>query len=294
MAEGDLIVDDFQYEYNNLLLGAYTPYELQNLSGLNSLANVRSGSADRFGQHGGVGGRHYLGIKNLAATFDIYNPGDTEEQFAQRRDALAMAFAVIEDPNDALPLVFKHPGHDKMRVYCRPIDRTIPTDLMFSLGVGVAAIRLEQVDPFTYSNILRSVTASTGTTTGGLSFPMDFPLVFGAGSSGGSQSVNNGGTAPAPWTATITGETPNPKITHVESGRFIELTGITVASGETLEFDSMERSILLNGTSSRRGLMTPASSWFALQPGVNTIQFSSGGVATGQLTFRWRDTYWSD
>jgi phage-related protein len=165
---------------------------------------------------------------------------------------------------------------------------------MFSLRYGKTDVRFEATDPWIYSNTEKSVTASPGTTTGGLHFPLDFPLVFGVGSSGGSGSATNAGTAPAPWTATITGSTPNPKITHVESGKWLELSGLTVEVGQTLEFDSKQRSILLNGTASRRGLLTPASTWFALQPGSNTIQFSSGGVTTGQLTFKWRDTYWSD
>lgn len=293
MADGDLIVQNFQYEYNGLLLGAFTPFELQDMSGLDSLPSIRSGSVDRFGAHGGVGGRHYQGIRTIMATWDIYD-GLTDADFVFRRNELQEAFAVIEDPDDVKPFVWQHPGRPKLRAYCRTVDRTTPTDRMFSLRLGIVSVRLEATDPYVYSNTEASVVASPGVTTGGLDFPLDFPLVFGSGSSGGSQSVFNGGTAPAPWTATISGSTPNPKITHVESGKYLELQGLTVASGDTLVFDSKLRSILYNGTASRRGFLTPSSSWFELQPGLNSIQFSSGGVTTGQLTFNWRDTYWSD
>lgn len=293
MAAGDLIVEDFQYEYNGLLLGAYTPFELQSMSGLASLPNVRTGSVDRFGQHGGVAGRHYQGIRTIAATWDIYD-GLDEIQFAQRRNELQEAFAVISDPEGNLPFVWQHPGRDKLRVYCRPVDRTTPTDREFSFLLGSVSVRLECTDVWVYSNTEKSLIASPGETTGGLSFPLTFPLVFGAGSSGGSEQAQNNGTAPAPWRAVITGDTPNPKITHVESGKFLEFTGLTVAGGDTLHIDSKNRTILYNNTASRRGFLTPASSWFWLEPGSNTIQFSSGGITTGKLNFFWRDTYWSD
>lgn len=293
MADGDLITQDFQYEYNGLLLGAFTPFEAQSISGLANLPNVRTGSVGRFGRHGGVGGRHYQDIRHVAITWDIFD-GLDDAEFATRRDELQLAFAVIEDPAGVKPFVWQHPGRGKLRLYCRPIDRTTPINREFSLRYGEVSVRLEATDVWIYSNTEKSATMSPGTTTGGLSFPLDFPLVFGSGGSGGSASLNNEGTAPAPWTATITGSTPNPKITHVESGRYLELSGLTVDTGDTLVFDSKDRTILYNGTASRRGLLTTASSWFALQPGLNTIQFSSGGVATGQLTFNFRDTYWSD
>jgi len=294
MAVGDLITQDFQYEYKNLLLGAFTPFELQQMTGLASLPGIRSGSVDRFGQHGGVAGRHYQSIRTVAATFDIYD-GLDDTEFVARRDELQEAFAVVEDPAEVEPFVWQHPGRGKMRLYCRPVDRTTPTDRAFSFRYGVVSVRLEATDVYIYSNTEKSSGGiSPGATTGGLTFPLTFPLVFGSGGSGGSASVQNSGTAPAPWTAFITGETPNPKITHLESGRFLELTGLTVSAGDTLEFDSKSRTILYNGTASRRGFLTAASSWFWLQPGSNTIQFSSGGVTTGQLTFNWRDTYWSD
>lgn len=290
MAAGDLITEDFQYEYNGLLLGAHTPFELQQMSGLGGLPNVRSGSVERFGHHGGVGGRHYLSARTIVATWDIFDGDD----FALRRKELQEAFAVITDPAGDLPFVWKHPGQPKLRVYARPVDRDVPTDRNFSLKYGQVSVRLECNDPWVYSNDEKSFNASPGITTGGLEFPLTFPLQFGSGSSGGSQQATNEGTAPAPWTAVITGETPNPRITHVESGKYIELNGLNIAAGDSLIIDSRQRSILYNGTASRRGFMTPASEWFALDPGTNTIQFSSSGITTGQLTFRWRDTYWSD
>jgi hypothetical protein len=294
MAAGDLITEDYQYEYKGLLLGAYTPFELQQMSGLTSLPNVRTGSVDRFGQHGGVPGRHYEAIRTVAATWDIFD-GNDPEAFAARREELQEAFAVISDPTNVQPFVWKHPGREKRRIYCRPVDRTTPLDREFSFLYGSVAVRLEATDPFVYSNDEKVASGITpGETTGGLSFPLTFPLVFGAGSSGGSASVHNGGTADAPWTATITGETPNPKITHVESGAFLEFTGLNIVAGDTLEIDAFNRTILYNGVASRRGFLTSASNWFWLQPGSNTIQFSSGGITTGSLTFRWRDTYWSD
>lgn len=288
------ITEDFQYLYRGLLLGANTPYELQSLSGLANLPVVRSGSVDRFGDHGGVAGRHYQSMRTITASFDIWTEGQTEAEFVARRDAVSSAFSPIEDPEDVEPFIYKHPGRELMRVYCRPVDRDMPTDRMFSLGYGTFSVRLEATDPYIYSEAQYSVPVGVAANdVVGLQFPLQFPLNFGAGSSGAAQVMNRG-TAPAPWSAMITGPTPSPQITHVESGQFIRLQNFTVQEGDFLVIDSKLRTILLNGTGSRRGYLDPASDWFALQPGNNTIRFSSGGATVGELSLTWRDTYWSD
>jgi phage-related protein len=181
-----------------------------------------------------------------------------------------------------------------MRVYLRPLDKDIPTDLMFALEYGMVTVRFEMTDPWTYSNVEKSGSASAGSTTGGLEFPLDFPLAFGTASAG-SVSATNNGTAKAPWEASITGEVSNPKISHLESGSHLELSGYTIETGQTLTFNAKDRTILLDGNVvSRRNYLTSSSRWFYLDRGSNTVQFSAGGPSTGSMTLRWRDTYWSD
>lgn len=288
MAAGDLITLDWQQEYNGLLLGDGTTFELIEGSNWFGWPAVTSSTVNRMGAHGGIPGRHSLPAKTFAATWDI--KASDEATFKARRQAFSSAFAVRTEATDEQPFVFR--VEDTLyQIKCRPIDQSIPLNNDFARLYTVAAVRFEASWPLVQSLLEKSVTLNIATTTAGLTFPLVFPLVFGAGT-GGSASVVNVGTAPSPWRATISGDTPNPKITHVESGKFIEFSGLTVAAGDLLEIDSFNKTVLLNGVSSRRSYMTAASSWFELRSGTNTIQFSSGGATTGQLTFYWRDSYW--
>lgn len=290
--EGDLIVADWQQEYNGLLLGAGTPFELQSFKGLGSLPPVRSNSVPRFGSDGGTRSRHNLEGRELIGIWDILG-ATSDDDFRSYRDQLALAFAMINDPDDVKPFVYQIPGRTKLRVYCRPIARNTDWDLDFAARYGMSAVRLEAADPYIYANTERSLTLVAGTFSGGLDFPLTFPLHFGT-AAGGSGNAYNGGTSPAPWVVTITGETPGPKIILGETGESLDLSTLTIATGDTLVIDSKDRTILYNGTSSRRGLLTPASRWFFLNPGSNTVQFTPSGVSTGNMTITWRDTYWSD
>jgi hypothetical protein len=289
MAAGDLIYQDWQQEYNGLLLGADSGYELISASEFLGYPNARTGTLPRFAAHGAVAGKHTLPEKNFTVKWDIF--ASSSADFETKRRDVERAFAVRTLPTDIIPLIYQIDGKKRM-IDCRPLRLSLPLDLDTALGYTEWAVHFEAADPFAVSYEEYSSNFTVGTTTSGLAFPLVFPLIFGAGT-GNSASIENDGTAPATWRAEITGSTPNPKIIHLESGNFIELVGFTVAPGDVLEIDSKNKTILLNGTASRRSFMTNASRWFDLQPGANTIQFSSGGVTTGSLTIYWRDTYWS-
>jgi phage-related protein len=58
---------------------------------------------------------------------------------------------------------------------------------------------------------------------------------------------------------------------------------ITLQAGEFLEINVKEKTVLLNGMTSRRGTMTFQSDWFMLRPGMNTLQYTAL-VAPGNTT----------
>ena len=66
MAAGDLVTADYMFEYNGLVIGAGTDYDLEGISGLNGFS-ARSSSVERFGRHGGSGGRHYANMKKIGS-----------------------------------------------------------------------------------------------------------------------------------------------------------------------------------------------------------------------------------
>lgn len=289
---GELIYQDWQYEYKGLLLGADTPFELQQFIGLTSIAPVRSGTVPRFGRHGGVPGRHYLDTKQLMATWDIFDP-TCGANFRTYRDQLQQAFHPIEDPADRTPFVWKLPNRDKLRMYLRPIELNTPMDQAFSQYFGAANVRFEAADPFVYSNDEFSATLEMAYSTGGLEFPLEFPLAFGEGSVVPTNTAYNGGIAPAYFRAEVYGYAEDPAIEHVETGKVLHFPELVVPAGKTLIIDSRTRQVTIDGAS-RRSYMSIGSRWFDLAPGTNTLRFAAGDTTNGFARVYWRYQYWSD
>lgn len=124
-------------------------------------------------------------------------------------------------------------------------------------------------DPRRYA--IDVTTAATGlpVTTGGLSLPISLPLSIGATTTSGLISVTNAGDMPTRPTLTITGPCPPCSITH-SSGRRLSIPD-AVPAGRSLVLDVDSRTAVLDGTASR----VVTGTWFDLDPGVNTIQFSA-------------------
>jgi tail protein len=294
MNPGDLIEDYYQYEYNGLLLGAGTLYQAIRVSGLIGYPALRSGTVDRFGNHGGSGGRHYMPHREFVLNFDY--AVETDEEFAAARSELMTAFRPRVMPDDELPFVFWHPGApDKMYIKARPVDFNAEVNRRFALKYPEHAVRFEATDPLHYGITEYSTSLGLQIDLTGLDLPMVFPLNFGPSSSD-TVTLTNNGTAPATWKCNITGLVAGPRLEKVDTGEVLNFPNLTVQLGEYLLIDEFNRQVLLNGVSSRRGDMTSASKWFKLDPGeTTTIRYANNGAASSSTaTFYWHYAYWGE
>lgn len=288
---GERIITDYQYEFNGLLVGVHTPYDIEEIEGLHDM-EVRSGTVEAFGRHGDIPGRHYAQSKSI--TFQGNFLAESDEHFAYLRQELARAFAPIVDQRSHLPLVYRHPGGQLVRINCRPTRRSVPINRGFALKYPRWIVRLEAADPFIYGNNEKVVTLTVPSSTDGMTHPLTFPLSFGSGSAGAT-SVRNAGNAPAPWEAFITGPAVNPTILNDETGQRLQLQNTTITAHEALHFDSYRGTIFLNGTSDRSGSIVVGSEWWDFKPGDTGVRFySDSATELTSLIIRWRDTYWSD
>lgn len=294
MNPGDLIEDFYQYEYNGLLLGPGTLYQVLRVSGLTGYPAVRSGTVDRFGNHGGVGGRHYVPHREFTLVFDY--AVETDAEFADARSELMRAFHPRVMPEDELPFVFWHPGAaDKMYIKARPIDFNSEVNRRFALKYPEHAVRFETTDSYHYGLTEYSTSLGLQVDLTGLTFPLTFPLNFGAAGSD-TVTLTNNGSAPATWKCNITGMVQGPRLEKVDTGDVLNFPNLTVQAGEFLVIDEFQRQVLLNGVSSRRGDMTSASKWFKLDPEeTTTIRYANNGSASGSTaTFYWHYAYWGE
>lgn len=280
MAAGDLITLDGQAEIRGLLLGAGSPYPFIG-SGPDwwSKPAVRAGDIPRPGASGSLA---TLDLSDVAAiTFSVSILAASAVDFVAKRTALALAWGTVSADVD---LVFQWGGVKQLR-RGRTRNMAVVPDLV---GMGHTASTVLQFianDPLVYAAALQSGSTGIGTVTGGLTFPLDFPLAFGTATPG-SIAATNTGSAAAPWTAVLAGPLVSPKIVHVGQQRALELAGYSLADGDTLTFDSATHTVLLNGVASRYGELTRRQ-WFSLDPGNNVVQLEASS-GTGTLTLSWR------
>lgn len=170
-------------------------------------------------------------------------------------------------------------------LYGRPIEVEIDgSDMLF--GKARARLVFEATDPRFYASTVDSNVLGL-TEGGGMTFPLTFPLVFGASSDSGAAAVN-AGTIEAPWTATITGPMTDCRLVLAETAAEVVIDG-EVPAGSTLVLSSADRSVLLDG-SPRQSWLTLSSRWWQLSPGSNTVRFRAAS-GSGTCTFSWRSTW---
>lgn len=115
------------------------------------------------------------------------------------------------------------------------------------------------------------------------------PFTIDAVATSGLVEAVNQGNAVAPAQLRIDGPCQRPEVQHVQSGTSL-IFDVILNSGQWLDVDLDNRTVLLNGQSSRRGRMR--GGWFGLDPGVNTILFNAVDSNTDALlTVTWRDAY---
>jgi hypothetical protein len=170
-------------------------------------------------------------------------------------------------------------------VYGSVSNRQIPMVAPdYATGYSLATVTLDCPDARKFG---ADVTAVTGlpSVSGGLTWPITFPVAWSGSQVSGSMTLTNPGDANGPVKLRIDGPVTAPAVTHLETGAALTLaTNLTVNSGDWLDIDCEARTVLYNGQASRNGYLT-SRGWFEFEPGANTFTFTSSGYnATAQLT----------
>lgn len=291
------MVAEGQFEYNGLVFGRDTAFHVrESIEGLSvAMPDVRLNETDNPEAHGAfvdgefVGARHVL-IPGVLLVHLLSSQGDMQAQIDDFRRAFA-------PQRSDLPLDFWEPTATAARRFlCKPVRRSSPSERVYMTRQAARwAVEMVGGDPRIYSAAQKSLVIQPGASpTGGVTFPVTFPLNFGGGTSI-QGTANNAGSVAALPTARIDGPCTNPILQNdnAEGGTIKRIQmGIVLSGTEWLDIDFAAQTILLNGTASRYNTLTIASEWWAVEPGNNTIQFIvSGATAATKLTLSWRDAW---
>jgi hypothetical protein len=272
---------------NGLTIGAGTSYRWAAWpDGLVSTPQIRVGDIPRAQSHGVVAGQDWMGSASIV--FDLIITGTSRTDAETKLAALLAAFAP-EPANVPLDVrLFGAP--DEYRMYGRPRGVQVALDRKVLSGIIRARCEFVATDPRRYSTTQQTASTGLSTAVGGLAFPAAAPFVFGSGGTDSTMSCPNVGTFPAPWVATFTGPLVAPALTHLATGKVLNLSGANLAAGETLVVDSLARTVLLNGSASRYSWLTSTSQWFDLDPGANSVNLT-GASGAGNVSIAWRSVW---
>jgi len=150
--------------------------------------------------------------------------------------------------------------------------------------VGSYSILISAADPRKFGDL---VSLSTGlpSSTGGLVYPVTYPVTHTGVSNTGIIQVTNSGNEQAPVWLRIDGPIPAGgwTVTHVGKKQSLTFaTSLALAAGEFVTVDMDRREVLAQGQSARSGYVT-SRGWFSLDPGVNEIAFSAANYSSTAL-----------
>lgn len=265
-----------------------TQWHLTQLIGWQDAPNPRTSFSPRPGEHGAFDGPAFLESRVVTITGCAIATSWTAA--SQARDIIA---SVCGDPSLGLStLIVYATGNPTMQALVRRSAETRTE----SLGDGILvafSIILTAPDPRRYSTTLTTqFIGLPQPPTGGLAFPLVFPLDFGGSLAGGEMSLTNAGTM-ATWpTWQILGPLTGPVITNVTTGEQLSFDpAFVVPAGQTLTINTDAKTVVLTGINRRDTLF--AANWFRLLPGTTAIRFTSasGSDPAARLTVSYREAY---
>lgn len=279
---GDLINDDYQYEFRGVLLGRGTPFVVEKIEGLLGHAQTRSNDSQRAQGHGSYPG--LLLYEPRIIQFDLLiSTRITGESMEELLMQLSDAFQPPRIRSSRTPesFTFKRPGSEIKQFFCRATRYDAPSDYNVARGLATASVELVANDPLCYGLELKSES-----------------IVLGSGETFDQVDITNegnhrDGTGPI---ITVTGPATDPIITNTDDdGRAIRLN-TTLASNQTarINLDTLEVQLKTGSGAyvSNYSIVANDNQFWRLLPGVNTITYQrTGTTPTSTMTVSYYDCW---
>lgn len=233
--------------------------------GLAGLPAARASVRPRPDRHGAINETSYLGEDVIAIEMILRRASEAE---------------LWSEYDDLLEVLWEAIGNDRLLKWTREgsglaLQQTVRYHDAFDAPLRVedagvimpVLVTFLAEDPRAYAQALTTATgAALSAAAGGLVFPAKFNGASAGGwkftpSGGGIASFDNTGKVPTPVLVRVFGQCSTPQILLVDTGERIAFTG-SIPDGGHLDVDLADRSLLLNGTISRRNLLdSEATDW---------------------------------
>ena len=169
----------------------------------------------------------------------------------------------------------------------RVIGRSVPQGIHYTHAPLECSVQFLCADPRRYAMDAKSATLTLPAESGGLDYPLAYPLTYGT-SSGGSRVVSNTGGTSTPPVLTFVGPLTDPVVSSSTGWRLG--FALTIGAGESLVVDTAAGTAKLDGVTDRLYTITTDSSPIercTLPPGDSTVALTApSGAGTVLVAFR--------
>lgn len=246
---------------------------------------IKTARTDKPAARGLFRGNEFRGGRVMTIEGTLAAPNVNALRAAQRAIA-----GICPDPHAQYPLtVIDENGYG---LYANvALDGEILTTPISALSVDFS-LQLVAPDPRKFSSTpttLTTLLASGG--SGGVMYPVTYPVSYGVPGAPGAVTLTNNGTAEADPLCVLTGPLTNPSLIRGDTGDTVTYNG-TLTATDTVVIDFGSGNVTLNGVN-RRPLVT-ALNWFSI-PAQTSIDllFRSANVAdTGRLSVTFGDAWY--
>lgn len=258
------------------------------VTGLDS-PDVRESADDLIQMDGGVHGNFYYGRRPVTISGMVLNPTSASDRNSRMTKLRAASNAMRSDATLTWQVDEPTGGTNTQFISVR---RQQP------LRIGGAwqkdfQLSLVAADPCIYGATLYNLSVtSLGAAAAGRAYPHGFPTNYGGGAISGQLLVENRGNACSYPLLTLAGPGTNPVVYNLTTGGVIPIN-YTLSTGDSMLVDTRNRTIVLNGTTSRYGSLDFLNTvWFGLNPGINDIRIAWASFSgSAGLTVQYRDAW---
>lgn len=279
-ADGGLVTEPGQLQFGDMLLGVGTSAGWRELVGWRDHPTAQVSDSLRPQAHGAYPGDVFGDA--LAVTFTYLLRGTPEQKQAD--------LDTIEQhtPMDGVERCLA--VNDGSGTWCRQarvIGRQVPQGKHFAHGPLECSVQFLCADPRRYGILEKSDTVMLPASSGGLVYPLVYPLDYGTSSSGGLTATNAGSVA-TPLVATFYGPLTNPTLLASDWSLGFD---INLVDGEFLTVDTSAGTAMLNDTADRLYTISNTSTPMErclLRPGTTDLTLTAPS-GTGRVTVAYRD-----
>lgn len=276
--------------------GRAVPYRLLSLDGIGPVASAPIARRSP-GQIGETAVDVLVPPRVVSAQLLVQ--AESREALWPLRAALARALVTepaISDTYDVYSLgrlrVLERIGSPDLELKCIPRSVHLPAP---AGGVGFVHSDVEFYAPMPWWESLYESQLWFGSGEAGLGWPVEWPVEF--ASNNVEQEATNEGDVRAPVTMRLHGEMTTARLTNVETGAALEVTG-AIEADEYIEVSTaygQQRVELVEADGTRTNVMDrlnlSIADFWQLLPGANTVRFEATVNTSGRALLLWRSRY---